>query len=96
MKKTNCSRILTLHHAHNAFIKNIREEIPDRELAVDELPTLSYAFPKLGGEAEADPFVPYPGPASPPDLDSSAIYFHSSGSTGFPEPIPHSHKFQSS
>ncbi|KAF8550426.1 acetyl-CoA synthetase-like protein, partial [Imleria badia] len=96
MKKTNCSRILTLHHAHNALIKNIREEIPDRELAVAELPTLSYAFPKLGSEAEADPFVPYPGPASCPDLDSPAIYFHSSGSTGFPKPIPHSHKFQTS
>ena len=96
MKKTNCSRILTLHHAHNALIKNIREEVPDRELVVDELPTLSYAFPKLGTEVEADPFVPYPGPASRPDLDSPAIYFHSSGSTGFPKPIAHSHKFQAS
>ncbi|KAF8547028.1 acetyl-CoA synthetase-like protein, partial [Imleria badia] len=90
MKKTNCSRILTLHHAHNALIENIRAEVPDRELVVNELPTLSYAFPKLGSEAAADPVVPYPGPASRPDLDSPAIYFHSSGSTGFPKPIPQS------
>ena len=96
MKKTNCSRILTLHHAHNALIKNIREEVPDREVVVGELPTLSYTFPKLGREVEADPFVPYPVSASPPDLDSPAIYLHSSGSTGFPKPIAHSHKFQAS
>lgn len=94
MKKTNCSHIMTLRHAHNGLIEEIREEIAGHELVVDELPTLSYAFPKLGSEVEADPFVPYPAPASRPDLDSPVIYFHSSGSTGFPRPIPHSHKFQ--
>lgn len=94
MKKVNCSRVLTLHHAHGALIRNIREEITDRELVVDELPTLSYAFPKLGSEVEADSFVPYPGPASRLDMESPAVYFHSSGSTGFPKPISHSHKVQ--
>jgi acyl-coenzyme A synthetase/AMP-(fatty) acid ligase len=97
MKKTNCSRIVTLHHAHNALVENIRKEIPGRQLVVDELPTPSYyAFPKLGSEIEADPFVPYPVPASRPDLDSPAIYFHSSGSTGFPKPILHTHIVQAS
>ncbi|KAG8221462.1 acetyl-CoA synthetase-like protein [Butyriboletus roseoflavus] len=94
MKKTNCSRIVTLHHAHNRLIQNICEENAGRKLVVDELPTLSYAFPKLGNEVEAGPFVPYPAPMSRPDLDSPAIYLHSSGSTGFPKPIPHSHRVQ--
>lgn len=96
MMKTNCSRIVTLHHAHNALIENILKEIPGLQLVVDELPTLSYAFPKLGSEVEADPFVLYPVPASRPDLDSPAIYFHSSGSTGFPKPILHTHIVQAS
>ncbi|KAN0082898.1 hypothetical protein V8E55_008693 [Tylopilus felleus] len=96
MKKTSCSRILILQHAHNGLIKSIRDEMPSQELVVGKLPTLSYAFPKLGAEVEADPFMPYPAPASRPDLDSPAIYFHSSGSTGFPKPIPHNHRFQAS
>ena len=96
MKKANCSRILTLQHAHNGLIKSIRDEMLGQELVVGELPTLSYAFPKLGAEVEADPFMPYPAPASRPDLDSTAVYFHSSGSTGFPKPIPHNHRFQAS
>lgn len=94
MKKTNCSRIVTLHHAHSGLVENIRGEIAGGKLVVDELPMLSYAFPKLGNEVEADPFVPYPAPTSRPDLDSPAIYIHSSGSTGFPKPIRHSHRVQ--
>jgi acyl-coenzyme A synthetase/AMP-(fatty) acid ligase len=94
MKKTNCSRIITLHHAHHGLIDGIREEVPGREIIIDELPTLTYAFPKLGNEAESDPFDPYPAAASRPGLDRPAIYIHSSGSTGFPKPIAHSYKVQ--
>lgn len=72
----------------------IQKETPDLELTIDEIPALSYAFPKLGRECETDPFVPYPSPASRPDLDSPAIYLHSSGSTGFPKSIPFSHRIQ--
>ncbi|KAF8834980.1 acetyl-CoA synthetase-like protein, partial [Paxillus ammoniavirescens] len=94
MKKTNCSRIVTLDHAHHGLIDGIREELPDRELIIDELPPLTYAFPKLGNESESDPFDPYPAAPSRPDLDRPAIYIHSSGSTGFPKPIAHSYKVQ--
>ncbi|KIJ62359.1 hypothetical protein HYDPIDRAFT_114895 [Hydnomerulius pinastri MD-312] len=94
MKKTNCSRIVTLHHAHQALIDAIQRENEGVQLTVDELPTLVYAFPKLGRESVTDPFDSYPPPSARPDLDSPAIYIHSSGSTGFPKPIPHSHKVQ--
>ncbi|KAF8839601.1 putative aminoadipate reductase [Paxillus ammoniavirescens] len=92
MKKTDCSRIITLHHAHHGLIDGIREEVPGREVIIDELPTLAYAFPKLGNEAESDPFDPYPAASSHPGLDRPAIYIHSSGSTGFPRSIAHSYK----
>ncbi|KAF9238227.1 acetyl-CoA synthetase-like protein [Melanogaster broomeanus] len=93
MKKTNCSRIVTLHHAHRNLMESIQEEISVHDLIFDELPTLPYAFPKLGHEVESDPFDPYP-PVPRPDLDKPAIYVHSSGSTGFPKPIAHSYKVQ--
>ena len=92
MKKTNCSRIVTLDHAHKGLIDSIRHE--GVQLMVFELPTLRYAFPKLGQEVATDPFTPYPPPLKRPDLDSPAIYLHSSGSTGFPKPIAHSYRIQ--
>lgn len=94
MKKTNCSRIVTLYHAHQSLIDEIQQETVGLDLTIDELPTLAYAFPKLGCEVASDPFVLYPPPAFRPDLDKPAIYIHSSGSTGFPKPIAHSHKVQ--
>ncbi|KIJ59312.1 hypothetical protein HYDPIDRAFT_33310 [Hydnomerulius pinastri MD-312] len=94
MRQTNCSRIVTVRHAHQSLIDDICRETEDIQLVVDELPILAYAFPKLGREIAFDPFVAYPPSTSRPDLDSPAIYLHSSGSTGFPKPIPHSHRVQ--
>ncbi|KAF9232860.1 putative nonribosomal peptide synthetase [Melanogaster broomeanus] len=92
-KKTNCSWIVTLHHAHPSLMEDIWEEISDHDLIFDELPMLPYAFPNLGNEVKSDPFDPYP-PVSCQDLDKPTIYLHSSGSTGFPKPIVHSYKVQ--
>ncbi|KIJ16095.1 hypothetical protein PAXINDRAFT_11135 [Paxillus involutus ATCC 200175] len=94
MKKTNCSWIVTLAHAHRALVNAICQESEGTQLTLDELPTLACAFPKLGKEVAADPFDPYPPPAKRPELHSPAIYVHSSGSTGPRKPIAHSHQFQ--
>ncbi|KAF8129542.1 acetyl-CoA synthetase-like protein [Boletus edulis] len=94
MEKTNCSRIVTHDHAHRVLIDSIRREFGGEELTVYELPSFHHVFPKLGRENVVDPFVPYPPALKRPDLDSPAIYMHSSGSTGFPRPIPHSHRIQ--
>ena len=94
MKKTNCSRIVTLDHAHKGLIDGIRREYEGAQLTVFELPTLRYVFPKLGQEVPADPFHPYPSTLKRPDLDSPAIYIHSSGSTGFPKAIALSYRIQ--
>ncbi|KAF8838002.1 putative nonribosomal peptide synthetase [Paxillus ammoniavirescens] len=94
MKKINCFWIVTLAHAHQGLINAICRESDGTQLTLDELPTLAYTFPKLGKEVAADPFDPYPPPAKRPELQSPAIYVHSSGSTGFPKPIAHSYQFQ--
>ena len=79
---------------HQTLMDAIRREASDVQLTIDEIPPLSVAFPKLGRESESDPFVPYPSPASRPNLDSPAVYLHSSGSTGFTKPISFSHRIQ--
>ena len=94
MKKINCSRIVTLHHAHQSLVDSVREQGSGLTFTVEEMPTISCAFPKLGCEVETDSFVPYPQSASRPDPNMPSIYIHSSGSTGFPKPIPQSYKFQ--
>lgn len=94
IRKTRCSRIVTVHNTHQTLMNAIRREASSLELTIDEIPALSHAFPKLGRECASDPFVPYPSPTLPPDLDSTAVYLHSSGSTGFPKPIPFSHRTQ--
>ncbi|KAH0828782.1 acetyl-CoA synthetase-like protein [Lanmaoa asiatica] len=94
MKKTDCARIVTLDHAHRGLIDGIRHENEGAHLIVYELPTLRYAFPKLGREVATDTFIPYLTPLKRPDLDSPAIYIHSSGSTGFPKPIALSYRIQ--
>lgn len=94
MKKTNCSRIATLNHAHKALIDGIQRAMDGVQLTIYEIPTLRHVFPKPGKEVATDSFTPYPPSLKRPDLDSPAIYIHSSGSTGFPKPIPHSHRIQ--
>ncbi|KAF7305562.1 PKS-PP domain-containing protein [Mycena chlorophos] len=56
-----------------------------------ELPTLAQMYPLLGRETLEDPFIVYPR-SGKVLLEDVAIYLHSSGSTGFPKPIPMSHR----
>lgn len=94
LKKTKCTRIVTLHHAHKALINGILRFHEGGHLIVTESPTLQYTFPQLGAESADDSFVHYPSAERRPDLDSPGLYLHSSGSTGFPKPIAHSYRIQ--
>ncbi|KAF8548785.1 acetyl-CoA synthetase-like protein [Imleria badia] len=94
MKKIDCSRIVTLYHAHQTLIDGVREQCSGLAFTVDEIPTILYALPKLGHEVEADTFVLYPQATSRPDQNIPSMYLHSSGSTGFPKPVPQSYKVQ--
>ncbi|KAF9244919.1 putative aminoadipate reductase [Melanogaster broomeanus] len=58
------------------------------QLQIEAPPALAYAYPKLGKETASDPFVPYPKAEKRPLNDDIMCYLHSSGSTGFPKPIP--------
>jgi acyl-coenzyme A synthetase/AMP-(fatty) acid ligase len=61
------------------------------EFEIEEPPALAYAYPQLGEETASTPFAPYPKADERPVNDAIAYYLHSSGSTGFPKPIPITH-----
>jgi acyl-CoA synthetase (AMP-forming)/AMP-acid ligase II len=48
-------------------------------LFIAEIPLLGQIYPHLGHELTADPFVPYPSPATRTSLDYVAMFLHSSG-----------------
>ncbi|KZT22888.1 acetyl-CoA synthetase-like protein [Neolentinus lepideus HHB14362 ss-1] len=93
LQTTSCHRLITTSASLDSLISGIKAGLSetDHELQIDELPPLYDAFPHLGHETANDLFTPYPAMTNckPDDI---IIYIHSSGSTGFPKPIPHSNK----
>ncbi|EPQ57812.1 acetyl-CoA synthetase-like protein [Gloeophyllum trabeum ATCC 11539] len=94
LEKTSCHRLLTNASILQPLIDGCNTEFTAKgyELHIEEIPTLSQAYPKLGEESAADPFVEYPPLEYEPAMDDVCLYLHSSGSTGFPKPIPQTHR----
>lgn len=93
MRKTGCRRLIATRHSLGTLLDGIRTEFASGvdepiELEIEEPPALAYAYPKLGKETASTPFVPYPKADERPVDDAIMYYLHSSGSTGFPKPIP--------
>lgn len=89
LQKSGCHRILTTSATLGPLISQIKALTPaDSALTFEDAPTVSQCYPYLGKETASDPFMPYPVPQTPLDLDQLLFYLHSSGSTGFPKPIP--------
>ena len=73
------------------LIEQVKDEMKSKgiHLRVDLVPTLHDLFPRLGGLDAPEITSPlYPAPEIPHKLDDVAMYFHSSGSTGYPKSIP--------
>ncbi|KIK59187.1 hypothetical protein GYMLUDRAFT_44941 [Collybiopsis luxurians FD-317 M1] len=93
LRKSSAHRILTTYTTLKAVIDGVRSELKSGEpfeLSVEEAPGLYEVYPYLGKETANDPSDPPPVPYLPKDTDT-AIYLHSSGSTGFPKAIRLSH-----
>ncbi|KIK67018.1 hypothetical protein GYMLUDRAFT_37049 [Collybiopsis luxurians FD-317 M1] len=96
LKASGAHRLLTTESTLGELVRGIQEELasedPAFELSVEEAPTLDQLYPKLGNEKATDPFDPYyPWKPNYPSPQETALYLHSSGSTGFPKAIPLSH-----
>ncbi|TFK33797.1 hypothetical protein BDQ12DRAFT_715644 [Crucibulum laeve] len=95
LRKTSSHRILTTPGTLNTLMDGITAELAAGEaeypVHIDTVPDLQQLYPKLGMESADDSFDAYiTGPR--PALHDIAMYMHSSGSTGFPKPIPETHE----
>ena len=93
MRKTGCRRLIATRHSLAGLLDGIIIEFESAvdgpiELEIEEPPVLAYAYPQLGKETASMSFVPYPKADQRPVNDAIVYYLHSSGSTGFPKPIP--------
>ncbi|KAG0695028.1 hypothetical protein DFH29DRAFT_957159 [Suillus ampliporus] len=98
LRKTSCVRLIAVRDSLNALIEAVERIYitESREshfhgdgLMITEPPSFSALYPQFGCETQdniLDVLLPWPA-----KLDDVALYQHSSGSSGFPKPIPLSH-----
>ncbi|KAF5362791.1 hypothetical protein D9757_011015 [Collybiopsis confluens] len=95
LRKSSAHRILTTQATLKGILDSVRSELESEsgehfELSVEEAPNLEQVYPYLGKETAQDAFDGAPTPYYPSDTET-ALYLHSSGSTGFPKAIRFSH-----
>ncbi|EKM50782.1 uncharacterized protein PHACADRAFT_264266 [Phanerochaete carnosa HHB-10118-sp] len=89
LKRTSCRKILGQASMHS-LLTDVQSELENEKYAlqVDSLPELEEIFPTLRGGGSTDLCESYPRSNEPFSMDDVVFYLHSSGSTGFPKPIP--------
>ncbi|KAG5652628.1 putative NRPS-like protein biosynthetic cluster [Sphagnurus paluster] len=96
LEKTSCRRLVTTNITLKPLIDAVKAQIAGtslgEELQIEEIPSLTAAFPNLAYETAVDPFEPYPKPSNRPSKDDLCAYVHSSGSMGFPKAIPQTYR----
>ncbi|KAG1835812.1 putative aminoadipate reductase [Suillus subalutaceus] len=93
MQKTRCRRLITTQHSLASLIDGIKAGFASRatqmgQLQIDEMPAVKHLYPALVSGTPDEAIVPYSSPGSPSSENDVLFYLHSSGSTGFPKPIP--------
>jgi acyl-coenzyme A synthetase/AMP-(fatty) acid ligase len=92
LQRTNCHRVFASNSTiPEGLTTDVQRELSSQGFFVDiqEIPSISTIYPYLGKEDETVQFGAYYPTRKQRALDEVAIYLHSSGSTGFPKPIPH-------
>ncbi|KAJ3525806.1 hypothetical protein NM688_g8348 [Phlebia brevispora] len=92
LEKTNSHRVVS-QSSLAPLISKVRglTEADSYTLQVDEMPSLQSVFPFLETGIDTD-VEPYPASSRPHHPDDLVVYIHSSGSTGYPKPIPQRQK----
>ncbi|KAI6097310.1 putative aminoadipate reductase [Pisolithus croceorrhizus] len=94
LRKTKCHHLIATKGSLGSLITEVKRELTLRgeetyDLQVDEPPTLARVYPYMSEETIDSPFAPHP--KDDMNDDDVLFYLHSSGSTGFPKPIPITH-----
>jgi acyl-coenzyme A synthetase/AMP-(fatty) acid ligase len=94
VKKVGAHRLMVTAASLGSLPNEVKEELAmaGYHLDIEELPAFPDIYPRLTHETAADPFEPIPLPARDTFINEVVIYIHSSGSTGFPKPIPWTHR----
>ncbi|KIK64020.1 hypothetical protein GYMLUDRAFT_40242 [Collybiopsis luxurians FD-317 M1] len=95
LRVAGAHRLLITGHTLHELLQGIKDlaasSEPPYELSIEEVPAFHQIYPKHGTEKAEDPFEPYPWVSSFPAQNKTALYLHSSGSTGLPKAVPISH-----
>jgi acyl-CoA synthetase (AMP-forming)/AMP-acid ligase II len=94
LKKVSSHRLIVTASSLGSMLEEIRTEMAYSNYAIDiqELPKFPDIYPYLTHETASDPFEKIRLPSHDSFVDGVVLYIHSSGSTGFPKPIPWTHK----
>ncbi|KAG2060872.1 putative aminoadipate reductase [Suillus hirtellus] len=93
MQKTKCCRLITTQHSLASLIDGVKagfvsHDTQTSQLQIDEIPALKHLYPALAGGTPDEDIVPHSSLGLPWSKHEVLFYLHSSGSTGFPKPIP--------
>ncbi|CAL1703617.1 unnamed protein product [Somion occarium] len=95
LHKTGCRRIIT-QPSVSSLVITLKDQMSSKghTIRVDDLLALRTVFPGLqrGTTTITDTVEPYPPSSRQVQPDDIVLYIHSSGSTGFPKPIPQTQK----
>jgi acyl-coenzyme A synthetase/AMP-(fatty) acid ligase len=98
LRKVSAHRLMVTSSSVQTLLDDVKRElaVDDYHLDVMELPSLPDIYPRMAAETEADAFELIPIANRDAFTGGVVVYIHSSGSTGFPKPIPWTHEFISS
>ena len=91
LQKTNCHKVIFNPPVHG-LVSAVHSILAKDNYSLEqtELPALHSVFPSLAGEEKV--VKTFPSHRTTPSVDDVVMYIHSSGSTGFPKPIPQTHR----
>lgn len=94
VRKVSAHRIVGM--GPSVLLDEVQQQLQREDYAVmiEEMPLFTDVYPRLAHDTRDESFdsvPPFEGGALSADIP--ALYLHSSGSTGFPKPIPWRHDF---